>query len=114
MLLPGIELVYLFGSFADGSATAASDVDVAFLSSEKIDALVRYTAAQKLANQLNRNVDLVDLFSAGAEISREAAGKGRLIFGDRDQADEFEVRVMRDYQDYRYCMNDQIEALVKP
>ncbi|MGB0958086.1 MAG: nucleotidyltransferase domain-containing protein, partial [Litorivicinus sp.] len=54
MLLPGIELVYLFGSFADGSATAASDVDVAFLSSEKIDALVRYTAAQKLANQLNR------------------------------------------------------------
>jgi predicted nucleotidyltransferase len=55
---------YVFGSFATGTSTPNSDVDVAVLGSEALPAAARWELAQTLAIALGRDVDLIDLRQA--------------------------------------------------
>lgn len=43
------ELIYLFGSCAEGKERPDSDLDLAFLTSKEIDDYQRFLTAQKLA-----------------------------------------------------------------
>ena len=60
-LIPDVEAIYLFGSCADGTALAQSDVDIAFLNECEIDDVRRWEIANELALSLKRDVDLIDL-----------------------------------------------------
>ena len=62
--LPSLRAVYLFGSVVTEHFTEDSDIDVAVLTSEPMDALLRWKLIQQLAIALNRDVDLVDLFDS--------------------------------------------------
>ncbi|HIP59338.1 MAG TPA: nucleotidyltransferase domain-containing protein, partial [Campylobacterales bacterium] len=53
----------IFGSYADGSATNKSDIDIAYLSTEALSQIQRWEISQKLAILLSNDVDLIELSS---------------------------------------------------
>ena len=78
-----MSLIYLFGSEARGDANAASDVDLAFLSDSKIEPSVRFAIQERLADDLHRDVDLVDLRIASTVMRVQVISTGRILF-ERD------------------------------
>jgi len=104
--IPEVELIYLFGSQADGTARPDSDIDLAFKSRVKIDPVDCYRSAQEIAARVNRDVDLVDLDQAGALLAKEIVMKGELLLGHHIVADTYAVRAMREYQDHKMRVAD--------
>ncbi|MFP4020781.1 MAG: type VII toxin-antitoxin system MntA family adenylyltransferase antitoxin [Halanaerobium sp.] len=91
------ELIYLFGSYAGGKARADSDLDLAFLTSEEIDDYQRFLTAQKLASNLNIDVDLIDLSKASTVFKAQII-QGQLLYAqNRQQKQEFELLVLKKY-----------------
>lgn len=96
--IPGLRAVYLFGSMAEGGATAESDVDIAILADGPVSASRRFDLAQILASDLGRDVDLVDLQTASAVFRSQIIGRGRSLFRrDEREAEAFEDFVFSDY-----------------
>jgi uncharacterized protein len=56
--------IYIFGSYVKGILRSDSDIDIAYLSEKKIDDYERFMLAQEIADELGRNVDLIDLNQA--------------------------------------------------
>src|SRR5690349_5972495 len=76
-LFPEALGVWVYGSFADGSANDESDIDIAIIGREPIplgwDELTRIG---ELSLRLGRDVDLVDLRSVGALLRFEVVTRG--------------------------------------
>lgn len=90
--------VYLFGSLATGSVRTDSDVDLAFLPGETVDALACFNRAQELAELFGREVDLVDLTTASTVLAKEVLRTGVLLEEtDRTARQEFEMQTLADY-----------------
>ena len=77
--VPDAQAVYVFGSRADGTARAASDLDLAVLAPAPLDALARWEAQEALAAALGVDVDLVDLRSASTVMRAEVLRSGRVV-----------------------------------
>lgn len=91
-------VVYLFGSAATGRLATSSDVDIAFLPRRPCDPLAVFDMAQRLAGDLRRDVDLVDLSRASAVFRAQVVGTGTAVHvADHRQRDEFEMYVLSDY-----------------
>ena len=56
--------IYVFGSFGTKYGRADSDVDLAILTQAAIDPVVLWDLAQKIAIDINRDVDLIDMNNA--------------------------------------------------
>ena len=76
---PDIEFACIFGSFAEGRQTPASDIDVAFAAREPIGAQRRLALTDAIASAAGRPVDLVDLHRAGPLVLTQALTKGKRI-----------------------------------
>ena len=76
---PDIELACVFGSFAEGRQTPASDIGVAVASQEPIDPQRRLALNDAIAGAAGRPVDLVDLHRAGPLLLTQALTKGKRI-----------------------------------
>ena len=76
---PDIELACVFGSFAQGRQTPASDIDVAVASREPIDPQRRPALNDAIASAAGRPVDLVDLHRAGPLVLTQALTRGKRI-----------------------------------
>ena len=74
---PDIEFACIFGSFAEGRQTPASDVDVAVAAREPIAAQRRLALSDVIASAAGRPVDLVDLHRAGPLVLTQAADPGK-------------------------------------
>jgi len=91
------ELIYLFGSYASGKVRDDSDLDLAFLTQEKIDDYQRFLTAQNLASELNIEVDLIDL-SKASTVFKSQIIQGKLLYAkNRQQKQEFELLVLKKY-----------------
>ena len=91
-------VVYLFGSAARGGLTPSSDVDIAFLPGRPCDPVAVYDAAGRLAGDLGRDVDLVDLSMASAVFRAQVFGTGVAVHvGDHRKRAEFEMYGLSDY-----------------
>ncbi|WP_417528369.1 type VII toxin-antitoxin system MntA family adenylyltransferase antitoxin [Marinomonas shanghaiensis] len=97
-LMPKARLIYLFGSQADGSATASSDIDIAVLLDKKIDSVARFDLQETLAIELNKDVDLVDLLTASTVLQNQIIMNGELLVGSEDEQTKFEMQIMSMYQ----------------
>ena len=95
--LPGLQLVYLFGSQARGQRHPGSDIDLAFLATVSINQVARFDVAQWLADALGADVDLIDLATASTVMQKEVVVGGALVHGSESVRAEFEGRVLSAY-----------------
>ena len=96
--LPQVKLIYLFGSYANGTQTKQSDLDIAVLLDAKLDNVTRWNIAQSLASAWNIDVDLIDLANASTVLCQQVVTQGRLIWGSVDEDDLFAVKTISMYQ----------------
>lgn len=71
--------VILFGSAAKESLREDSDVDIAYLSKEKMGAYERFMEAQRISNVLKREVDLIDFSEASTVFQTQIVANGILL-----------------------------------
>ncbi|MGL5470371.1 MAG: type II toxin-antitoxin system antitoxin, partial [Shewanella sp.] len=69
--IPKLQLIYLFGSYSQGTQHRNSDIDIAVLAADTLDNIARWELAQKLASALDSDVDLVDLRSASTVLCQQ-------------------------------------------
>lgn len=100
-----MQLAYLFGSRASGSARPESDFDIGILLEASAARAERGATIRRLAARLGREVssvllDIVILNDAPALLRHRVIRDGLLLF-ERTPADRvrFAIRTIRDYQD---------------
>jgi len=100
--IPKLVGIYIFGSYADNSATPASDIDIAFLTFSKVSAVEKWKIQEELASILDIDIDLVDLKDATVILRAEVVEKGKLIYSaDSYQVDYFEMTTYSMYADFK-------------
>ncbi len=98
--LPTVHTAYLFGSQARGEALPSSDIDVAVMCAQPLSALERFDAQERLAAELDRDVDLVDLRQASTVLRMQVLRDGRLLVDHApDQRERAEVAWISEYSD---------------
>lgn len=91
-------LIMIFGSFVKGNIRDDSDIDIAFLSNKNVDELEIFIVAQKLADVLKRDVDLINLNIASTVFRAQIIGTGKVIYcSDERQRMNFMVRALKEY-----------------
>ena len=108
---PDIQAVYLFGSFAAGSALPGSDLDLAIVPRAPSIREERLSILADLIRHGFSNVDLVFLDTDDIVLKYEAVRQNRLVY----QAEDFDrgamySRVVRQYLDFLPYLNVQREA----
>lgn len=107
--IPKLVGIYIFGSYADNSATPASDIDIAFLTFSKVSAVEKWKIQEELASILDIDIDLVDLKDATVILRAEVIEKGKLIYSaDSYQVDYFEMTTYSMYADLNESRMDII------
>jgi predicted nucleotidyltransferase len=98
----GVRFAYLFGSRAAGTATDASDADVAAMPGWQLGLLESEALVARLAPALGApDVDLVWLDRAGLALRGHVVQQGRLIYStDEPGRVAFEVRTRSEYFDF--------------
>ena len=92
--------LYLFGSYATEMHTSRSDLDIAFLKSEKVTALERQKIQEDLASLIDIDIDLVDLKEASVILRAEVVENGKRIYtGNAYSCDNFEMVTYSLYAD---------------
>ena len=99
-MIDGLELAVVFGSVAQGSARADSDLDIAVRYAVPLDAEQKLALIRALGVASGRPVDLIDLRTAGPIVARQALTRGKRLFGtDTDFASQLS-RTLIDYADF--------------
>jgi predicted nucleotidyltransferase len=90
--------VYLFGSLSRGTGHRDSDIDLAFLPECPCDPVEVFESANRLAEKLGRQVDLVDLSRANTVMRKEVLRSAMLLQeADPARRIEFEMLALSDY-----------------
>jgi uncharacterized protein len=92
------KLIYIFGSIITNRIRKDSDIDIAILTDKQIDEYQLYMISQQLADNLKREVDIVDLKRASTVFRAEILRKGKLIYSsDNQEKMHFQLGVLHDY-----------------
>lgn len=103
-------LIYLFGSAVNGVFREDSDIDIAFISDIKNTDYETFILAQKLADILQRDVDLIDLKKASTVFKVQIIAKGECIYcADDNKKAYFEMYSFKDYA----TLNEEREVILK-
>jgi predicted nucleotidyltransferase len=90
--------VYRFGSTAEGTATRASDADIAVLTRGRIDPGRRFDVQEALAAAIGTDVDLIDLASASPVMAIQVITRGHVLYdADSGARGRFEDRTFGAY-----------------
>jgi predicted nucleotidyltransferase len=96
--ITNLEAVILFGSYAKNLADKNSDIDVAFLSKDKIFNLERWQLQEDLASKLNKNIDLINLETATDVLKFQIASQGKVIYAaDRQNVENYLDKIYTAY-----------------
>jgi predicted nucleotidyltransferase len=110
--IEGLAGVYLFGSYADGMVNPQSDLDIAFLTSQKIPHLLRWEIQEDLASILDTDVDLIDIKDASVILRTEIIENGILIHaGNLLECEKFETVTYSMYADLNEARIDIINDI---
>ncbi len=105
--IPGLLGIYIYGSFAENRLRPDSDIDIAFLTREKISAVDKWKIQEELASLLDIDIDLVDLKDASVVLRAEVVEKGARIFTQNEyECDNFEVTTYSMYADLNETRKD--------
>lgn len=91
------ELIYIFGSYSENKERKDSDIDLAFLSEDEVGEYQIFLLAQKLADKLKKEVDLIDIKQASTVFKMQII-QGKLIYNANNYKKmEFELKTLREY-----------------
>lgn len=101
-----IELAILFGSYAKGTQTSHSDLDLAvqLVSGFSINAQQKLDYIVQLGNLLSINIDLIDLNTVGQPLLSQIMKYGKQLKGDRTQYAEIAIKNINTTQDFLPCI----------
>jgi predicted nucleotidyltransferase len=111
--IPALQALYLFGSQNDNTATQKSDVDLAYLSDEKLTPLQIWEISQKLANILSMDVDLVDIRETDTIFRYQIISTSNRIYGDGYDVERFETLAYSFYLRFQEERKPIIDAIKK-
>ncbi|MBU0653313.1 MAG: nucleotidyltransferase domain-containing protein [Proteobacteria bacterium] len=98
---PEITLAFLFGSFAGGTVTAESDVDIAILCRPLPSFDRREEIRAALCAGMKREVDLVVLNEASPILRMQVLKKGIILIENARIYEDFFVRATGEYDDVK-------------
>lgn len=75
----GLKLAILYGSAVTRKMRAGSDIDIAVLFDRPLSVEQKMMLMSRLERKLQRDVDLVDLFSLSGTILKQALRQGRVL-----------------------------------
>lgn len=91
-------IIMLFGSYAKGRALEESDVDIAFLTDQKVEEYQSFCIAQKLAESIGKSVDCVNLHSASTVFQVQVIGHGTVLYcKDETRRKYYFLRTFKEY-----------------
>lgn len=92
------EIIYIFGSYAEKTATEKSDVDIAFYSLEDYSQYEIFLLVQEISAEIKKEVDLVQLKKSSTVFQKEVVSKGIVIFEKNHiEREKFENLVFKKY-----------------
>lgn len=108
----GVDELWLYGSQAEGTARADSDVDLAALFRRRPQGLEIFDARTELEDLLRRDVDLVDLDQAPPILAMQVLKHGRLLV-DRNPSRRHDAfsRIVSLYEDVKILRRESERAL---
>lgn len=97
-----IELAILFGSYAKGTQTSQSDLDLAIqlVLGENINAKIKLDYIQNIGELLGAAIDLVDLKTVGQPLLSQVLKYGKLLKGGQTQYAELAIKNINTVQDF--------------
>ena len=113
----GVRFAYLFGSRADGTDDATSDIDIAlyFDKGDPTERFRRATTIQRtIQTHLQESVDVVVLDEATPVLRFEAMRPSCVIYEDDEESRlALELRWFHDYEDYCYRLSQYMKVLAE-
>ena len=110
-----IEVLYLFGSYASGSADCDSDVDVAlFVDDSKYsdNPLVDLEVGCLLDKEINKRVDVVVMNRVSPIVQHEVLRTGKRLFERSPKSRcSFELKSFKEYVDVKYYQRKRLGRL---
>lgn len=105
---------FLFGSYAEGSVTKDSDLDIAIFFNSRPDIYMRNELREKLEKMLGKTADLVALNEASPVIRMQVLRKGILLVNkDPMVYNEFFVNTIKEYYDLKQNRKQIEENILK-
>jgi hypothetical protein len=102
-----ISLIYVFGSYAKGTNTENSDLDIGILINGDTSPMTRLSVLNEMVGILDReDIDLIILNEADEVLKFQVIKYGKLIYV-RDLTEKvlFEARTMSEYMDMEHFRN---------
>ncbi len=96
----GFELAFVFGSVAQGTARADSDLDIAVMGAQVLTAAQKMALIADLAQATGRAVDLIDLRTVGEPLLGQILRHGQRLFGSNDAYGQLLSRHLIDSADF--------------
>ena len=117
-LLPDVQAVYLFGSFAQGDERLESDIDIALLlphaRAKALGTLYGSELHQALTQRFKRDVDLINLRQVSTVFQNQIVSTGKLVYSADEQARQtFEMYTLSFYQKLNEERAEILEALYR-
>lgn len=96
------EAIVLFGSYSCGTQNAESDIDIAIKVKEKLDKKELYRLSNLLADELNKEVDLINLGEIGDTFRYEILITGKTLYcKDELQFELYKLDMYREFFDLK-------------
>ncbi len=111
--IPALQALYIFGSQQDGTATKKSDIDIAFLSAEKIKSLQRWNISKKLAKELSRDIDLIELSQTNTIFRYQILSTAERIYGSGYSVESFETLAYSFYLRFQEERKPIVDAIME-
>lgn len=108
------EAIVLFGSYSRSTQNAESDIDIAIKVKEKLDKKELYRLSNLLADEFNKEVDLINLDEIGDTFRYEILINGKKIYcKDELQFELYKLDMYREFLELNESRQEIINNIKK-
>lgn len=108
----GLNIFYLFGSYASGKADILSDIDIAYLPGKRVDTLKLLEELQTIFEE--EAIDLVDLRTAPPALTHRVLKNGKCLYAkDLRTKILFEMGKENEYYDTAYLRRIHLNKMLE-
>ena len=108
------EAIVLFGSYSRGTQNAESDIDIAIKVKEKLDKKELYRLSNLLADEFNKEVDLINLDEIGDTFRYEILINGKKLYcKDELQFELYKLDMYREFLELNESRQEIISNIKK-